>query len=152
MAFSTDLNFFPPTPGMIDPNNQAPAAWFQNNPNANNAMGGTINGGIQPTAPMTAPNSALSGLGMNLGTAQLGLGAIGTIGSLWSAWQAQQLAREQFQFQKGITNENLANSIQSYNTSLADKIAGRATFNGLTQKDQRDYIDKNKLEDNRKGY
>ncbi len=89
-------------------------------------------------------------LGMNLGTGQLVLGAIGTLGNLWAAFQAQKLAKEQFDFQKGVTNTNLANQIQSYNTSLVDRINARSFMQGDSQETTDAYIAANSLKDERK--
>ena len=92
---------------------------------------------------------AANPLGMNLGTGQLVLGGVQALGNLWSAFQAQQLAKEQFNFQKGVTNTNLANQIQSYNTSLADRINSRAYTEGRPEGYAEQYIDENKMRDMR---
>jgi hypothetical protein len=88
-------------------------------------------------------------LGKNLGTANLALGAIGTIGNLWSAWQAQKLAKEQFNFQKGVTNTNLANQIQTYNTRLAGLAEIRGQMSGADPSTTQGYIQDNSLKDER---
>ena len=90
-----------------------------------------------------------SPLGMNLGTGQLVLGGVQALGNLWAAFQAQKLAKEQFNFQKGVTNTNLANQIQSYNTSLADRINSRAFTEGRPEGYAEQYIDENKMRDMR---
>lgn len=104
--------------------------------------------GVQ--APAMQQTGAGTGLGFNLGTGQLVLGAIGTLGNLWSAFQAQKLAKEQFDFQKGVTNTNLANQIQSYNTSLVDRINARSFMQGDSQETTNAYIAANSLKDERK--
>ena len=96
-------------------------------------------------------NSLSTPLGMNIGTGQLVLGGIGTIGNLWSAWQAQKLAKEQFNYQKGITDTNLANQIQSYNTALSDRITSRGFTQGDSQSTIDQYIEENSMRDRRKG-
>ncbi len=96
-------------------------------------------------------NSLSTPLGMNLGTGQLVLGGIGTIGNLWSAWQAQKLAKEQFNYQKGITDTNLTNQIQSYNTALSDRINSRGFTQGDSQSTIDQYIEENSMRDDRKG-
>ena len=98
-----------------------------------------------------ANNSLSTPLGMNLGTGQLVLGATGTIGKLWSAWQAQKLAKEQFNYQKGITDTNLANQIQSYNTALTDRITARGFMQGDSQSTIDQYIGDNSMRDRRNG-
>lgn len=94
-------------------------------------------------------NNLSTPLGMNLGTGQLVLGGIGTIGNLWSAWQAQKLAKEQFNYQKGITDTNLANQIQSYNTALTDRITSRGFTQGDSQSTIDQYIEENSIRDRR---
>ena len=104
--------------------------------------------GIQ--APAMPQTTAGTGLGFNLGTGQLVLGSIGTLGNLWAAFQAQNLAKEQFEFQKGVTNTNLANQIQSYNTSLIDRINARSFMQGDSQETTDAYIAAHSLKDERK--
>ena len=96
-------------------------------------------------------NSLSTPLGMNIGTGQLLLGGVGTIGNLWASWQAQKLAKEQFNYQKDITDTNLANQIQSYNTALTDRITSRGFTQGDSQSTIDQYIEKNSMQDRRKG-
>ena len=86
-----------------------------------------------------------SGFGMNLDTAKLALSGLGTIGNLWAAFQAQKLAKKQFDFTKRITETNLANQVQSYNTTLEDRGRSRAFAEGQSASDAQSYIDKNRL-------
>ena len=94
-------------------------------------------------------NSLSTPLGMNIGTGQLLLGGVGTIGTLWASWQAQKLAKEQFNYQKDITDTNLANQIQSYNTALSDRMAARGFVQGDSQSTIDQYIENNSLRDRR---
>ena len=96
-------------------------------------------------------NTLSTPLGMNIGTGQLVLGGIGTLGNLWSAWQAQKLAKEQFNYQKDITDTNLANQIQSYNTALTDRMTSRGFTQGDSQSTIDQYIEKNSMQDRRNG-
>ena len=94
------------------------------------------------------PNAMTTGaspLGFNLDTLRLGLGGLQTIGNLWNSFQANKLASEQFDFTKGITKTNLANSIQSYNTSLADRINARSFTEGRPEGYAAGYIADNKM-------
>lgn len=86
-----------------------------------------------------------SGLGFNSGTLGLAIGGLQTIGSLWQAWQANKLAKEQFEFQKDFANTNLANQIQSYNTTLEDRGRSRAFTEGQSPEEAQAYIDENSL-------
>ena len=96
-------------------------------------------------------NSLSTPLAMNIGTGQLVLGGIGTLGNLWAAWQAQNLAKEQFNYQKGITDTNLANQIQSYNTALSDRMTSRGFMQGDSQSTIDQYVENNSMRDRRNG-
>lgn len=88
---------------------------------------------------------ASTGLGFNMPTLQLGLSGLSTIGNLWNAFEAQKLAKEQFKYQKGVTDTNLVNSIKSYNTNLEDRIRARSFTEGRDAGYTNDYIDRNRL-------
>ena len=144
-----ELPQYGPVPA-TNPNNLAISNYLSGGMNTGTTMGSNLAPNV--TGGVTAPNmnQAATPLGMNFGTGQLVLGALGTIGNLWSAFQAQKLAKEQFQFQKGITNANFANQLQAYNTTLTDKINSRTAQEGGDTADAQAYVDNNKLEDNRK--
>lgn len=86
-----------------------------------------------------------STLGANIPTFQLGLAGIGALGNLWGAYQSNKLASNQFDYTKQITNTNLANQIQSYNTSLSDRASARGSMEGWSDAQTQDYVNKNKL-------
>ena len=115
------------------------------------------NNGIQfpgtNVAGMQVPGMTTAGspLGFNMGTANLLVGGIGTIGNLWASYEAQKLAKQQFQYTKGVTDTNLANQIQSYNTTLSDRINARASMTGANQESVDKYLAENSLRDQRKG-
>ena len=98
---------------------------------------GQINGGQQ------APWQSLE-LGKNLGTAQLAFSGLSSLGNMYAAFNTNKLANKQFEFQKGVTETNLANSIQSYNTKLTDRAAARAIMTGQSVADRDAYVEKNK--------
>lgn len=84
-------------------------------------------------------------LGWNAPTLKMGLSGIGTLGNLWGAWQSNRLARDQLNFIKNVTNTNLNNQIQSYNTALEDRARARGAMEGQTTAETQAYIDKNRL-------
>jgi len=84
-------------------------------------------------------------LGWNAPTLKMGLSGLSTLGNLWGAWQSNRLARDQLNFTKGVTNTNLNNSIQSYNTALEDRARSRAAMEQQTPQQMQDYIDRNRL-------
>lgn len=127
-------------------------AYLQNTASGQPVAQGITGPGVgQQVAPQVGGinNNLSTPLGMNLGTGQLVLGGIGTIGNLWSAWQAQKLAKEQFNYQKDITDTNLANQIQSYNTALSDRMNARGFVQGDSQSTIDQYIEENSLRDRR---
>lgn len=88
---------------------------------------------------------ALGGLGMNIPTFQLGLGALGSLAGIYSGFQANKLAKDQLSFTKDITNTNLNNQIKSYNTALEDRARSRATAENRDQSTADEYIAANRL-------
>jgi hypothetical protein len=73
------------------------------------------------------------------------LGGIQSLGNLWAAFQSAKLAKKQFKFTKDITNTNLRNQIQSYNTALTDRITSRAHTQGMSQDEARSYLNTHSL-------
>lgn len=91
-------------------------------------------------------DSTLTGqLGKFGAGAQLGLGALGTLGGLMQSRQMLGLARDQFKHARDVTNTNLTNQIQSYNTALSDRARTRAVMEGRDQESANKYIEENKL-------
>ena len=86
-----------------------------------------------------------SGLGLNVGTAQLALSGLGTIANLWGGFEARNLAKKQFKFQKDFAEKNYANQISSYNTALEDRSRSRAVVEGQSSSEAEEYIKKNRL-------
>lgn len=84
-------------------------------------------------------------LGFNAPTLQMGLSGLNTLGNLYGAWQANKLARDQLNFTKNVTNTNLNNSIQSYNTALSDRARSRGFTEGRSDTEVADYISANRL-------
>jgi len=85
------------------------------------------------------------GGGRTVPTLQLALQGLGTIGSLLAGFKQLGLAKKQFRFQKDFANTNLANQIQSYNTSLADRARARYAFEDRPASEADAYIAANKL-------
>jgi len=73
------------------------------------------------------------------------LNGLGTIGNLWGSFKALSLANKQFEFQKKFSNANLANQIQSYNTTLADRSRSRAVVEGQSPDQAANYVSSNSL-------
>lgn len=84
-------------------------------------------------------------LGLNLGTAGMAIQGIAALGNLWMSYQANKLARDNFNFQKDVTETNIAHKIQSYNTALGDRARSRGVMEGQTQSQVDQYVNDNKL-------
>lgn len=102
-------------------------------------------GGLPAGGGVAAPGTGGFQLGANLPTAQLAIGGLQTLGSLWGAMNAQSLAKKQFNFTRDVTNTNLDNSIQSYNTALGDRANARAKTQGDSTAERDAYIAANRL-------
>lgn len=85
------------------------------------------------------------GFGMNLPTAQLGIGALQTGVGLYTGLQALGLANKQYKLSREMANANLNNSISSYNTSLEDRVRARYGVEGKSQDQASSYIDSHKM-------
>lgn len=85
------------------------------------------------------------GLGFNIPTLELGLGGLKTIGGLYAAFQSNALAKKQFEFTKNAYNQNLTNSIQSYNTALSDRARSRAVMEGQSDAERDSWVAQNSL-------
>ena len=73
-----------------------------------------------------------------------GLGLLSGAMNMWNSYQANQLAQDQFAFQKDAFNKNLAASIKSYNNSLsnqANRMAARGD-SGLQGMTADEYVSK----------
>lgn len=116
----------------------------QGAPNAG-GVGGI--GSIPGTPGSTGPGGASGFFGdMDFAdTAGLALSGLQTLGGLWAAFNANKLAKRQFNFTKDITERNLANQTQSYNTSIADRGRTRAAVENQGQAYADDYIRRNSL-------
>lgn len=103
--------------------------------------------GLVPTTTTTSTNplGSGSGLGLNLDTLKLGLTGLSTVGNLYAALQANSLAKKQFNFTKAYANANMSNQVQSYNTTLADRLNSRAKVEGTSAEDAAAEIAKNSL-------
>ena len=77
-----------------------------------------------------------------LGSLAQGLGALS---GMYFGSRQLGLAREQLGFQKEAFNTNMRNSIQSYNTSLEDRIRGRSSDYEGKENDVRAYLDRHSL-------
>ena len=100
---------------------------------------------LQPVDTTGLDTEVDSGFGNAFDKGRLALAGLGTIGNLWGAFQAQKLANRQFDFTKRTTEANMANQIQSYNTTLEDRARSRAAAEGQTSEQSQAYIDKNRL-------
>lgn len=93
----------------------------------------------------------IQGLGANVDTLKLGVGALQGFAGLWNGFQQNKLAKASFNHQKGILDTNMANSIKAYNLSIDDKFRSRAVVEGMSNADRDAAIERNKARDERRG-
>lgn len=128
-------NAFPPAPaagfGIMDALN-SPAGGMRSNTGgafgAQGRVGGS--GGIFGSGSFNLDNM---------------LGLLGTGFGIYNAFQANKLAKKQFNFTKDITNTNLNNQMQSYNTALEDRIRARTAMEGRDASEADAYLDQHRL-------
>lgn len=121
-------------------------------------MGATTMGGVSETFNPATGQMAQMGQVGQVGQAGMGqtpqltgwqkfgyvMDGIGTLASLWGGIQQNKLAKRQLALQERNYNENMNNQIQTYNTSLEDRIRARYAMEGRS--DQADaYLDQNRL-------
>lgn len=84
---------------------------------------------------------------MNTNSAGLGMAfqGIGTIANIYGGLQQLKQNKEAFNWQKSVGETNLANSIKSYNTQLADRAASRGKSQGWSQEQVDEYVKSNQL-------
>lgn len=104
-------------------------------------VGGNGSWGLNPQASSTGlqyggqranPNFGLNqgnGFGFNMPTLQLGLQGLMGLGNLYFGSKALGMAKDQFNFSKQMAQTNLRNQVNSYNTSLEDRLRTREQFN-----------------------
>jgi hypothetical protein len=110
---------------------------------------------LAPSGPASMNVPSIGNLGAGAGGAGAGMSTLGnanaaisglqTLGALWMANKQMKLAKKQFKFNKDITNINLNNQMQSYNTALADRARGRGVMEGQTSDQVSQYINANSL-------
>lgn len=90
--------------------------------------------------------SGIDSFGWNMPTYKLGLQGVMGLGSLWAAFKGLNQAKREFEFNKRITEKNLANNTKSYNTALEDRIKARQSASGnMTDSDVKRYMELNQL-------
>lgn len=93
----------------------------------------------------------IDGLGKNLGTMQLGIGALGGLANIWQGFQQNKLAKASFNHQKGLLDTNLANQIKSFNLQLDDKLRSRQVVEGTSDASREEARKKWEARDERRG-
>ena len=148
--FGNNPNWMTPQPGggLVLPTNwlQQPFGnWFT--PPAEQGMSPFSAAGAAQTLPPSTPQTGGGILGwlgnyQNLGTAVQG---IGTLAQAYLGYQGLKNAKEALGLQKEAFNANLNNSIQTYNTSLEDRIRGRTADYAGKENDINAYLAKHSL-------
>lgn len=88
---------------------------------------------------------ASGGLSGAMGTAGSAVGMLGGLAQIYLGFKAAKLAKKQFNFQKDAYNNNLVNSVKSYNTQMGDRIAARHNTEGRSAAETSSYLNSNRL-------
>ena len=107
---------------------------------------------IEQLFPVTDPIKAVSNanqiqeFGWNMPSLELGIKGVSSLGQMWAAFKGLSQAKKEFEFNKRITEKNLANNTKSYNNALEDRIRARQSADGrMTDADVNKYIALNQL-------
>ncbi|MBZ6397061.1 MULTISPECIES: hypothetical protein [Pantoea] len=100
--------------------------------------GGAADSGLFSMSSMFGGKDA--GGAQSTGWVTGGLGALQGIGNLYLGMQSYGLAKQQFAAQQQAYKTNLANSVNSYNTALEDKIRGRTSDYAGKEQDVQNYL------------
>lgn len=73
---------------------------------------------------------------------KLGLGAAVSMANLYNGWQAGKLAKQQFEYSKGLSDTNLYNSATNYNAALESQAKSAGIMNGTSDADVAAHIAK----------
>ena len=99
-----------------------------------------------PKANPIGDNTQISEFGWNMPSYELGIKSLMSIGNLWAAFKGLNQAKREYEFNKKITEKNLANSTQSYNTAITDRIKARQSASGnMSDSEVNRYIALNQL-------
>ena len=97
------------------------------------------------TAPAQSGNSFWGPNGFNIGSVGTMVQGAGALMNAYLGFKNYKLAKEQLGFQKDAFNANLNNSIQTYNTSLEDRIRGRTAAHEGKEGEVQAYLAKHSL-------
>jgi len=136
---------FNPLDPMGQLNNQQGNNWINSLDFSGNRTAVPPPGGNQSGINGLGNSLSNAGLGLNLPTLQLGLSGLGALNSIFQGRQANRLARDQLNFARDVTNTNLNNQIQSYNTALEDRARTRGVVEGRSPDYTDEYIERNRL-------
>lgn len=85
-------------------------------------------------------------IGYNVNTGRLGIEGLSQLLAGLTSLGGLKQAKDQFNFQKGVTTKNMQNSVSDYNRQLSDTINARAAQNGnMSKSDISKYVELNKL-------
>lgn len=76
-----------------------------------------------------------TGLGFNMPTLNMGLGALQSIGNLAMGFKSYNLMKDQNKMAKEAYNTNINNSIKANNSALEDRLRTRAQMNGQSEEE-----------------
>lgn len=114
-------------------------------PGAGYIGGGSAGGGASDSFFNSDAFKGLFGDGGIAGGLAMGMQGLAGIGNLFMGNSQLKLAKQNLGFQKEAFYANMRNSIQSYNTAMADRINSRYSDREKTQAEKDEMIEKNSL-------
>ena len=144
--YNTSFNFGLPGPQQTPISTQ----WLNNMTRSMEGISTPIAGmdpsSVKPSFDiMSQQQSSVNPMLENLGT---GMDILGGLAQIYLGFQANKLANKNLNFQIGAYNNNLENTVQSYNTALSDRINARHFTEGKSAADTTAYLNENKLKAN----
>lgn len=127
--------------GVIDSRLAAGGPTFNTATQLNNAAAGGTGGGAGGAGQAAQGYGILPWLGV-------GLYGLNTLGNLYLGWRSLGLAQDQFDFQREMANQNLANAIQAYNTAQRSRLRGMS--GAFSEEDIDRMMESRELKDTRK--
>ena len=107
-----------------------------------NSLASLRSHGLSGGSPVKFDASGDRGTGVNstgmasmFDWSKLGLGAAVSMANLYNGWQAGKLAKQQFEYSKGLSDTNLYNSATNYNAALESQAKSAGIMNGTSDAD-----------------
>lgn len=93
---------------------------------------------MAPLGTGAQPQAQVNNWDNTLGAINAGIQGVGALGNLWLGWEALQDSKKSASWMQGMAERNYANTLQSYNDAVKDKISGRYAYTTESAQKARD--------------